>query len=60
MGMAVLMWLLGIAASVLSIAYVVILAFLFAAKRRMETPAVSRTTAATRLSRVPEMHYRTP
>jgi hypothetical protein len=63
--MALLMWLLGIGASVLSIAYIVILAFLLAAKRRMETPAVTRTSAvarssaATRMSRpLPEMRYR--
>ena len=60
MGMALLMWMLGIAASLLSIAYIVILAFLLAAKRRMETPAVTRTSTAPRLSRVLEMRYRTP
>ena len=59
MGMALLIWMLGIAASVLAIAYIVITAFLLAAKRRMATPAVSRTSATTRLSRMPGMRYRT-
>lgn len=60
MGMALLLWMLGIAASILSVAYIVILAFLLAAKRRMETPVVSRTSAVTRSSRIPEMRYRAP
>ncbi len=60
MGMALLLWMLGIAASILSVAYIVILAFLLAAKRRMETPAVTRTRAVARPSRLPEMRYRVP
>ena len=60
MGMALLTWMLGITASILSVAYIVILAFLLAAKRRMATPAIPRSRTTSRnLSRIPEMRYRT-
>jgi hypothetical protein len=59
MGMSLFVWLLGISASILSFAYLIILAFLFAAKRRMASAAVT-PTRTTKLSRIPEMRYRTP
>ena len=56
-----LVWMLGISASVLAIAYMIILAFVLAAKRRMSLPVVGRKrgSAAEALSRIPDMRYRT-
>ena len=59
MGIALFVWMLGIIASVLSLAYLIILAFLLAAKRRMASAAVT-PPRTTKLSRLPEMRYRTP
>jgi hypothetical protein len=56
-----LVWMLGISASVLALAYIIILAVLLAAKRRMSLPIVGRKrSAANALARMPGMHYRTP
>jgi uncharacterized protein YoxC len=54
-----LVWMLGISASVLAIAYMIILAFVLAAKRRMSLPVVGRkrSSAAGALASMPEMRY---
>ena len=56
-----LVWMLGISASVLAIAYMIILALVLAAKRRMSLPVVGRKRGSTAgaLSRIPDMRYRT-
>ena len=55
-----LVWMLGISASVLALAYIIILAVLLAAKRRMSLPIIRKRSAANGLARMPGMHYRTP
>jgi hypothetical protein len=55
-----LVWMLGISASILAIAYMIILAFVLAAKRRMSLPLVGRKRSGVgALARMPEMHYHT-
>jgi hypothetical protein len=59
MGIALFVWMLGIIASVLSLAYLIILAFLVAAKRRMASAAIAPTRTS-KLPHLPDMRYRTP
>jgi hypothetical protein len=55
-----LVWMLGISASVLALAYITILAFVLAAKKRMAVPTAARQRrAADTMTRMPEMRYRT-
>jgi uncharacterized protein YoxC len=56
-----LVWMLGISASVLALAYIIIIAVLIAAKRRMSLPVVGRKRrSANAMAGMPGMHYRTP
>jgi len=55
-----LVWMLGISASVLALAYITILAVLLAAKRRMALPMTDgKRRLAKSMGRMPEMRYRT-
>jgi uncharacterized protein YoxC len=54
-----LVWMLGISASVLALAYIIILAFVLAAKRRMAVPIGRKGRTANSMG-MPEMRYRTP
>jgi hypothetical protein len=55
-----LVWMLGISASVLALAYITILVFVLAAKRRMAIPTPGRQSrAAPSMTRMSEMRYTT-
>jgi len=55
-----LVWMLGISASVIALAYLMILAAIVAAKRRMATPLSRNARHASDMARMSGMHYRTP
>jgi len=56
-----LVWMLGISASVIAVAYLMILAAIVAAKRRMATPLSRSTRGVGDMARMSAMHYyRTP
>ncbi len=55
-----LVWMLGISASVIALAYITILAVLLAAKRRMALPMTGRKSrVANSMAGMPDMRYRT-
>lgn len=54
-----LVWMLGISASVIALAYLMILAAIVAAKRRMATPLSRNPRHAGNMARLSGMHYRT-
>ena len=56
-----LVWMFGIIASIIAVAYIAILAAVLAAKRRMSTPLEpARRAPQAQLARVHAMRYRTP
>jgi hypothetical protein len=56
-----LVWMLGISASVIGLAYLIILAVILAAKRRMAIPAGSRDgRSVDNVTSMSGMRYRTP
>ena len=56
-----LVWMLGISASVIGLAYLIILAVILAAKRRMAIPAGSRNGGSVgNVASMSGMRYRTP
>lgn len=55
-----LVWMLGISASIIAVAYLMILAAIVAAKRRMSMPLSRGAPRVDDMPRMSGMHYRTP